>query len=316
MWKSCSDLQIMNSLSTGNIPSPSNVAPKVPPALEAVCMRALAPNADDRYASAAAMQADLERAMQELRLETTQREVGKVVAQWFAETRSTTKSAIEAQLKDPNASMVNLMISDEGGLRAQSVAGTVDLWNVPSTPSLSTSPETPRARPRFSLRWAAAALVGVVVAGVLSFHFVSRSGEATPAPSAAASASPEAKLVRVSIEATPSAARLYLDDVALATNPFEGSLPRDTAQHKVRAEAPGYQTQTLVVGFNDELTLKVELDSASVGVPQPSSRPVKGTTSPQAHSGQVAGAKARPQCSPPFYFDADGIKHPKAECMK
>jgi serine/threonine-protein kinase len=53
LWQRLSDVEVFQRLAQGLIPRPSSVAPNVDPALEAICMRALAPNVGERYRTAA-----------------------------------------------------------------------------------------------------------------------------------------------------------------------------------------------------------------------------------------------------------------------
>jgi eukaryotic-like serine/threonine-protein kinase len=62
LWEGLKDFEIAKSLLGGVVPSPRSVNPGVSPALEAICMRALACKKEDRYPDAASFRAELERA--------------------------------------------------------------------------------------------------------------------------------------------------------------------------------------------------------------------------------------------------------------
>jgi eukaryotic-like serine/threonine-protein kinase len=64
LFKRPNELQVMRAITEEPIPRPSREIPDYPPALEAVCTRALARDPDQRYATAAEMREDLVRAMQ------------------------------------------------------------------------------------------------------------------------------------------------------------------------------------------------------------------------------------------------------------
>jgi eukaryotic-like serine/threonine-protein kinase len=53
--------ELFRKVLAGEIPRPRKVNPRVSPALEAICVKALAYRPEQRYASVAALQIDLER---------------------------------------------------------------------------------------------------------------------------------------------------------------------------------------------------------------------------------------------------------------
>jgi hypothetical protein len=84
----------------------------------------------------------------------------------------------------------------------------------------------------------------------------------TPAavpPAAASGVRPAPEPIVVSIDAFPAGAKIFLDDVALATNPYEAEHPRDTRSHTIRIEAPGYKPQSSRVAFSGPVHAHVEL---------------------------------------------------------
>ena len=67
LWKGETDIKIFHKVVSGEIPSPRTVNPNVPEQLEEICMKALARNRDDRFASAMEMQSALEDFIEEER---------------------------------------------------------------------------------------------------------------------------------------------------------------------------------------------------------------------------------------------------------
>jgi serine/threonine protein kinase len=84
-------------------------------------------------------------------------------------------------------------------------------------------------------------------------------------PVASAEAARPAR-VRVSIRAVPSSAKLFLDDAALAHNPYEATAPSDAAPHRVRAQARGYVTSDAIITLDHDATLVLEL--VAIGHPR------------------------------------------------
>ena len=100
LWHNMQDVQILAQLLGGSIPTPRSVDPTVPERLERICMRALAFEPDQRYATAAELQADLDAYITSLGLTPTRRALGEAVAQAFADDRARLKRVIEDQLRN------------------------------------------------------------------------------------------------------------------------------------------------------------------------------------------------------------------------
>jgi len=79
-----------------------------------------------------------------------------------------------------------------------------------------------------------------------------------PAPPPSAT-SPSSEPIVVSVDAVPTGAKIVLDDVVLASNPYEAERPRDGRTHVIRFEAPGYEPQSSSVTFAESVHMHVEL---------------------------------------------------------
>jgi serine/threonine protein kinase len=98
MWKGVPDTDIVRRLVSGQVPSsPKAVVPSVDDELDAICERALAPRADDRYSTAAELQADLDGYLSRIG-RATRDDISRVMTTVFAETRASTNAIIEKQL--------------------------------------------------------------------------------------------------------------------------------------------------------------------------------------------------------------------------
>ena len=105
LWQGMNDGAIMRALMTGDIPSLLSVNPDLPPRLDDICRRALAPKRDARYATAGDFQRDIERLMQDLGVHSNRRELGSIVTELFADDRAMLRASIDDALNrgDPNA---------------------------------------------------------------------------------------------------------------------------------------------------------------------------------------------------------------------
>ena len=164
--------------------------------------------------------------------------------------------------------------------------------------------------------------VGVLLVGGLLFGAAWHRGRAPapmPAP-APAMAAPMASVARapvvsappregpstshVTVAASPTTARIFVDDAAVP-NPYDADRVRDATSHRVRVEAPGYQPKTRTIAFGDDIDLKITLDPVRAALP------VRRLV-PQAS----AAPSPAPNCRPPYVVDSDtGTKHWKLECL-
>src|SRR5262249_34969793 len=76
------------------------IAPDIHPELDRICQRALAPDREERYATAEEFALDLEGFMREHSTRPSHREVGVWLSQLFQDRRDLTRRLIEAQLAE------------------------------------------------------------------------------------------------------------------------------------------------------------------------------------------------------------------------
>ncbi len=124
MWKGCSDATVMNRVLNGELVRPSEVRAQVSARLETICMKAMASEPADRYATAAELETELEALLDEMGSRTTARAIGKVTSNLFADAREQRRVLVEKQL-----SKVALLSPEEyesmgaGLMRALPIAG-------------------------------------------------------------------------------------------------------------------------------------------------------------------------------------------------
>ena len=343
LWEGSGDLEVMQTLVSGSIPDPEAAAPNVLPALAAICRKAIARDREQRYESAAAMRGDLEVAIHELGLQANARQVGRFVSDVFGKLRSSVRKVVEGQLKKDAAPPVNLVVSgDSDAVTTQSARLGEDIWATPSAVTVIGSPmgaSRQRRRQVIAATTGALLAVGTVVGSFAYFHHHHSGQPQTSASAASGVASapvsdervpPLRNAVHVRVEASPPSAALFLDDSRLGGNPFEGDLTSDGAVHTIRAEAHGYRSESRAVDLTRPLELVLQLEPLPAlfpltGTPKhhslkgPPAAPTAGssaTPSSNASASAQAHTQSVPSCNPPFYFDENGIKRIKLECVK
>ena len=98
LWKDTPDVQIMRRAISGDIPTPQSVNPECDDDLNAIVMKALAREPEDRYSTAIELQHDLEVYVERFGAAAKQKEIARFVSTLFADTRAQLKALVERQL--------------------------------------------------------------------------------------------------------------------------------------------------------------------------------------------------------------------------
>lgn len=306
LWEKVSEGDVMRALIEGSIPKPSQIRP-VDSKLEAIVMKALAPEPEGRYATALELRVAVDQYLAETSPSMSMRDVGKLVSEVFAEHQDARKKQIHAALTAP-LSEPPPMIPE--GIKAivQSSSGT-------------TSQSLVLDRKR-QLVWTAGIAIGAAVltlGGMVAF-LNWRGGRTEPPP--ARSAAPETQ-VQLRFSAVPLAARLTLDGKSLESNPAALTVAPDAQDHEIRAELAGFETFTKTVRFDRDASLEIMLQQIPMPEPEPEPSATPSEPTPATHKAHH-GKATKPAvtstkqsggaCDPPFYFE-NGIKVYKPNCL-
>ncbi|WP_394836478.1 serine/threonine protein kinase [Pendulispora rubella] len=313
LWKGESDVRIMHKLVDGTIPPPHTQKANISQSLERICMKALAPHPDDRYATAADCANALDDELRRTNAHIRPCEIGAFVSELFSDVRAARKAAIEAQLgKLATLSSGHYRLLQPIPLSPS--GGSTPMMHVESTSV--TRPPKRRALIGFALLGAAAAATLAAPRLVhLAQHLEPVEAHARAAPSATnvPDSPAPAPPIEVTIELaspTPGVA-LFLDNERLPTNPFVRKVTADGAVHEFRARARGYHPDAVQITFdaNAKVTLALEKMPLSTPVRPPSAPP------PAAAPNSAASASKPPSCGAPYYVDDRGIKRIRPECL-
>lgn len=310
MWNGMNEAAIIHRLTTSDIPKPSAVKPGLPSALDAVCQKALAPNPDERFATAAEFIAELELAAAGL---PSRRAIGEAVSGVFAAERENIARVIEERL----GSMKSTSSGDYAPLSEPPKVvtfahGTLSEEHPRPMPAVESGTFTAkgsaligsaaRSRQPAKARRAPLVLVGVVVAAVslggsfaaLRFtraRSVAKASEAhTTAGSALARQIPAKSTLTLKV--TPANAKLSVDgsELPAGTTKLEGSI--DAQRRTLHVETPGYQPRDVVLSFVVDTTLEIALDPVATA-------PTAGRISGKPRSKPDANPTAKPTSTEP-----------------
>ncbi len=310
MWRGLSDAEIFQKLATGQIPTVRSVKPDVDATLEAICLKALAAAAADRFSTAVEFQTAIEDYVaSHPELRATTRDLGKYISDLFSEDRARIRGIIEAELGKESAAgksrraLPQLALGGATPTNASSafeLAGPISGTPVsaPTRPSVDERKPPPNGR-LFVLGGVAVAAVAAIVIAVVVGGKKGGSvpaGQPTASVAAPASANPSDATSSLTVSVKPSDAKVLFDDAPL-TNAV-GVFKRDGAKHKLRVEAPGYVSHVeWVVLDSSQVSLDVSLEHEKAD----SKKPVVGAAWPPPHSTAAAttAAQTAPLTAPP-----------------
>jgi len=323
LWGDRSEMEIVRSLACADIPPLSSRFVEREEDLARICHKAMAPSPDERYASAAAFQADLEQFLQRRGVAVNQHQIGELISRLCADLRHEAQERLRPEL-------------------AKFAANSPD-WDSTLQEferALSVDPPPSRRRSRWLVPVLGTVVLGLGAAAYAAYVLPPPGAPALAAPPPVLSApvaekAPEpapqpepARQVRLRVDTTPAGARLYLDGQLLGEAPIDRSIVADTNPHELAARATGHTDAVQVVSLESDVIISLSLTpipaAAPARAPAPSARrppPRKPAPSAAARpSTEAPVATPAPKapaasCTPPYYIGTDGLRHFRPECL-
>jgi serine/threonine protein kinase len=145
------DQEKLWALVSADVPRASSVRSSVPPELDRICAQAMAWDRDERYASAGAMQHDLERYLTATGTNVSAREVGGCVTELFREDRANTNGVIEAHVARARGGTVReklpiIDVASRLGIGSPTPSNERNATHPPTEIGQSTSLDVPSAK--------------------------------------------------------------------------------------------------------------------------------------------------------------------------
>ncbi len=256
LWAGHAEAAILYKLQSNQIPSPREARPDVPEALDAICMRALAHDPAQRYASAAELRDAVEAFAATLPNRPSRRALGETMTNLFTVERSEVRRVVEDQLGQARAASTDQFsisgtLSKMPGPTESSSSLVQQVSTVPtgSTRVTVATSVMPTSTSRVPIIVGAVALVGAAL--TLAFVIRSRSSESAPSDSnaansaanVAASANPIVTAnnppapSRRTLAVDPPSAIVTIDGRSLAQG---ATFVEGTQPVAIHAEAPGF----------------------------------------------------------------------------
>jgi serine/threonine protein kinase len=283
LWPQMSDVEILSQTLREGPPRLRSARPDAPAELEAICARALARDADDRYPSADALRTDLEAHLARRPDAMSMRDVGALVGTAFQAERERMNAIIEETLARARMSPASGVTRHFPGVVSSSGTHSIsrsrpvgeDLVNIssilaatPSRTNLGAGAEVQAAPPRALRHAALGALVVVALIGAAGIGFVARRAPAPEARAQSASvalptSAPSPSLlatIDLAVRVFPPGSQIALDGEPLAGDPVHLRVPKDGLLHRITATADGYEPKVEDVTLTGDVSIDVSLD--------------------------------------------------------
>lgn len=304
LYRDLPELAVIQKICNGDVPKVGTVAPFVPPPLQSIIDKALAPERDDRYATALELQNEIEGFLDQIGARISTRDIGELVAKHFAEERSEIQGIVDEQLRrevDDGSirTLPNLETARSGSGHSESGVGTSKGLGRSAShsssgmlmpPTTETAVTYTGAGPHARARQSRQRLIGLAAAGALVLGGALALGVMWPRSTApgqtvaeAASDATAKRTFHLRIESTPAGASVREGGTLLGTTPLVLPVEPDSSEERqLVVEAEGFQPYVVKPGkLTSDLTVLAPLVAASAA----------GSASGDA--GSQAGAKGR-----------------------
>jgi serine/threonine-protein kinase len=269
-------VSILTRIATETVPSVRTVRPDVSAELDAIVLRALRHDPNDRYQTADAMRADVEQFLRSHEVASLEKELGRLMNDLFAETRDGVRARIKsflANVQNFSAEEAHSMagITHSGELPAlMGDSGPVPLapnsgMNVVSSqphhggPSATTLVEG-ASRRRWPLIGVGAVLIAAMVGGILALRH-------PPAAQVVTMPAMMPTSGRVHVDTTPPGALIEWNGRPLDRTPAELTLEPGTQTLVISRD--GYETEMFSIDVKAGDSLTRTLDLRSKAAPPP-----------------------------------------------
>ncbi|HTL38538.1 MAG TPA: protein kinase, partial [Kofleriaceae bacterium] len=276
LFKRANELQVMKAITEDPIPRPTREAPDYPQALEDICVRALARDPAQRYATAAEMRDDLLQAMQQIGLDGDPHEaIASKLARLFAD-RMVQKRELMERVRG-GGDLTELLVPEVDEQVEVPLVSQVEATPLSRVRGATSVPVKKNRRAVFLVAFLVAVIAGAGVGAYLRVHrhkatpvakakpppvpvIAAATPDAAPVePQATGSAGsgvevdvedveevppapPEQEYIVVTVETEPAGVMVRLDGEQRGATPIDVKIKKATTPMKLELLSPGFTT--------------------------------------------------------------------------
>jgi serine/threonine-protein kinase len=252
-------------------PKIRDVCPDVPTVLAEICDRATAQDPDERYATAAEFQRDLEEYLDQASRPPGRRELAALLDRHFQAERAERRTRVQELLSSaitqpPGSTTVSFASKSPPGAHFDIPVAEGAESSGPFRSTIQSN------RPRHRPLLVAGGLVVLIGAFAAAFSRndsgVVVTEPAAPPPAPAPAAPPvqapndepkKLETIQLWILVRPGSAVVTLDGARLSTNPFQADVTADKRAHVLHVSAPGYVPVEQVITFANDNRIEITL---------------------------------------------------------
>ena len=263
LFKTDAEVKTLEKIKSGDYPRPSDINPQVPASLDAVVMRALAADTEDRFPDARAMQAALLEELYPHTPDVVQERLKRFMEELFADDIAAERARLEA-----------------GSARAEElrrvVSETDSAWVAPATSATAVQPPPPQSRLPLLLAGAAVVLLGAVV-----LFLAMREPETRIVEVQAANPAATTGILQLVVTPEGAPAKVFIGDEQVGEGhrlTIEDLAPDTDLALRISAEGYADHTDTIRAEAGERVRLKVSLVPAPTEPVESTPRPPRDTT--------------------------------------
>jgi serine/threonine-protein kinase len=328
-WGDRNELQILNALLNGfEITPPRSINPNIPARLSNACMKALAFQPAERWATCEEFRLELQAILAEMKAISTH-DIGRLVSEMFCDLREKHRQNIVGRLAGvqlPEAALRHLR--EQFSIPIPSVESTTGAraWETSATNSRSpastaeyTSTLVSGAGNQRGLIIGSLAVCGTLLGLAVAWRMNYQQGLATTpspigsdlaqqtalnVPKAAPVEAAKPGEIAVTLRVIPADAVASWDGVLMTSNPSVRRFKRDGSMYEARVDAPGYESKSVTLFLTSDQSFMITLDKdkrrrGRFVAPQ---RPA---SAPAAAKPEAPAKEAEPSAKPGINLDND-----------
>lgn len=248
-----------------DVERPREVAADYPPSLEAIVMKALAKDRDERFQTAEELQIALERWLVEVHTRITEQDIARVLMEQLGDGIRDRKRLIgERNRHAEQLARGEVAAAPAGDERAQERESSSFTAAVvtPNTSPLPVPRPGDRRRRRAATVWATAGVVAALALGVAILWRLQGVGDAGTSAGQGAErpdAAPVSSSVAVRVSVLPAAAEIVIDGAVVGRGSYEAEVPTGDRVRVLEARLEGHRPVQRSLTFDRSQNVHLEL---------------------------------------------------------